>query len=505
MKSNSSLLSLALAGLLLNPFSSIAQHGGLPQPSGANAIPTTTPIKHLVVIFDENISFDHYFGVYPNATNPPGEPSFIARPNTPTVNNLTSTLLNSNPDAVAPFRLDRSEAVTCDNDNHYTDEQNAYNGGLIDKVSELLSGTGTDCTPNLAMGYYDGNTVTAIWNYAQHYAISDNFFASTFGTTVMGHLNLVAGQTHGATPATVSGKVVNGSVIANIDPTGDDCSTGTTIQMAGPSIGDLLTAKKVTWGWFYGDWTPASTTNGKVTCITQEDPHYTPFQYYASTLNPHHTPPTSVSAIGNSDRAMHQYALTDFWNSVANGNMPAVSFLKPPANETGHPSTSSPLLEQTFLVDTINRLQQSPEWKDTAILIAWDDSDGWYDHVLAPIVNTSNDPNNDALLGPTGLCGTAKPGAYLDRCGYGPRLPLLAISPFAKENFVAHTVADQSSITRFIEDNWKLGQLGNQSFDAIAGSLTNLFDFEQYGFPGVDRTLILNPTTGEPENEHGRY
>ena len=73
-------------------------------------------------------------------------------------------------DLAAPFRLDRSEAVTCDNDNHYTDEQKAYNGGLIDKVSELLSGTGTDCTPNLSMGYYDGNTVTAMWNYAQHYA-----------------------------------------------------------------------------------------------------------------------------------------------------------------------------------------------------------------------------------------------------------------------------------------------------------------------------------------------
>ncbi len=205
MQRCSSLLALVLIALLLNPSISVAQQGypfggNNSGGNGANATSaTTTPIKHLVVIFDENISFDHYFGVYPNATNPPGEPAFIARPNTPTVNNLTSTLLNSNPDAVAPFRLDRSENVTCDNDNHYTDEQNAYNGGLIDKVSELLSGTGTDCTPNLAMGYYDGNTVTAIWNYAQHYAISDNFFASTFGTTVMGHLNLVAGQTHGAT------------------------------------------------------------------------------------------------------------------------------------------------------------------------------------------------------------------------------------------------------------------------------------------------------------------
>jgi phospholipase C len=363
MKSNFSLLVVAAAGLLLSSFTSLAQqHAPVPL-SAAPRFVTTTPIKHLVVIFDENISFDHYFGTYPNATNPPGEPVFRANRRTPTVNNLTSTLLNSNPDSAAPFRLDRSEAVTCDNDNHYTDEQNAYDGGLIDKVSELLSGTGADCTPNLAMGYYDGNTVTALWNYAQHYAMSDNFFGSTFGTTVMGHLNLVSGQTHGATPATVSGKVVNGSVIANIDPTGDDCSTGTTIQMGGPSIGDLLTAQGITWGWFYGDWTPASVSNGIATCISQEDPHYTPFQYFASSLNPHHLPPTSIGAIGNSDQAMHQYALTDFWNAVTNHNIPAVSFLKAPANETGHPSTSSPLLEQTFLVSTINQLQKTPNGK----------------------------------------------------------------------------------------------------------------------------------------------
>jgi phospholipase C len=121
-------------------------------------------------------------------------------------------------------------------------------GGLIDQVSELLSGTGADCTPNLSIGYYDGNTVTALWNYAQHFAMSDNFFGSNFGTTVMGHLNLISGQTHGASPATVSGKVANGSVIANIDATADDCSTGTTIQMTGKNVGDLLNAKSITWG-----------------------------------------------------------------------------------------------------------------------------------------------------------------------------------------------------------------------------------------------------------------
>ena len=489
---------LILIGCFITPSASVAQEDRPGSRPGPDSRPTTTPIRHVVVIFDENNSFDHYFGTYPKALNPDGEPSFHARRGTPTVNGLTETLINDNPNGNAPFRLDRSEAVTCDNDNHYTDEQKAYDGGLIDKAAPLLSGTGAGCRPNLAMGYYDGNTVTALWNYAQHFAMSDNFFASTFGTTVMGHLNLLAGQTHGAAPASVSGKVANGSVIANVNPTLDDCSTGTVVTMAGKNVGDLLNAGGVTWGWFYGDWAPASFSGGKAQCIGEYNPHYAPFQYYASTANPHHLPPSSIAAIGFTDQANHQYSLTDFWNAVSKGNLPAVSFLKAPVTQTGHAADSTPLEEQTFLVNTINRLQQSRQWRDMAILITYDDSDGWYDHVMGPIVSQSSDPNNDALLGPAGLCGTAQPGAYQDRCGYGPRLPLLVISPLAKEDFVSHTVADHSSIIRFIEDNWQLGRIGDQSFDAVSGSILNLFDFDEPGEDRVvDRRLILNPDTGE--------
>src|SRR5439155_2543784 len=125
---------------------------------------------------------------------------------------------------------------------------------------------------------------------------------------------------------------------------------------------------------------------------------------------------------------------------------------------------------------TINTLQKNPEWRSTAVIINWDDSDGWYDHQMGPIVSQSN-TTADALTGPSS-CGTPKAGAYEGRCGYGPRLPLLVISPFAKRNFVDHSVTDQTSILRFIEDNWKLVQIGDQSFDAIAGSLQNMFDFD---------------------------
>src|SRR5262249_25763191 len=372
---------------------------------------TATPIQHLVVIFQENVSFDHYFGTYPFAMNPPGEPAFHERFDTPTVNGLlTSGLLNDNPNSANPQRLDRvlSQLVTCDQDHGYKDEQSAFDHGLMDKFVQTLAGS--SCTDkSIVMDYYDGNTVTALWNYAQHFALNDNSFGTGFGPSTPGALNLTSGQMHGATPATVPGNVANGTVIGDPRPLLDDCSpaTGTKIQMSGTNVGDLLNAKSLTWGWFQGGFRPSSTVNGQAICATAHQnvagatvkdyiPHHEPFQYFQSTANPHHLPPSAPDMIGNTDQANHQYDLSAFWTAVGSGNLPDVSFLKAAAYQDGHAGYSDPLDEQHFLVDTINRLEQSRDWRNTAIVIAYDDSDGWYDHVMGPIVSQSNDVN-DAL------------------------------------------------------------------------------------------------------------
>jgi phospholipase C len=192
--------------------------------------------------------------------------------------------------------------------------------------------------------------------------------------------------------------------------------------------------------------------------------------------------------IGKTDQANHQYELMDFWQAFHGGNLPAVSFLKAPGYLDGHAGYSDPLAEQRFIVSTVNQLMLSPEWEETAIIIAYDDSDGWYDHVMPPTVSQSN-TSEDFLTGTS--CGTAKPGEKQGRCGYGPRLPLLVVSPFAKSNFVDGTLTDQSSILRLIEDNWGLGRIGNDSFDAKAGTLLNMFDFKHRS-PRV----LLDPDTG---------
>jgi phospholipase C len=469
------------------------------------------PIQHVVVIFQENVSFDHYFATYPVAANPPGEPFFQARRGTGSVNGLSGPLLTNNPNLAQPFRFDRSQAATCDQGHNYGDEQRAYHGGLLDLFVETVgNGPATDgkliCRRTDVMGYYDGNTVTALWNYAQSFAMSDNSFGTGFGPSTPGALNLIAGQTNGATPAELPGNVTAGSVVGDPRPFLDDCSPGGggqpgEIVVSGRNVGDLLNQKGVTWGWFQGGFRPTSWVNGKAVCgatHTGSDgkpkgdyiPHHEPFQYYAQTTNIHHLAPSSAAAIGRTDQANHQYDLADFWTAVDAGNMPAVSFVKAPGYLDGHAGYSDPLAEQRFLVETLNRLQAREEWEHTAVIIAYDDSDGWYDHVMPPIVSQSSTPE-DGLTGP-GMCGTGKAGQAQGRCGYGPRLPLLVVSPYAKQNYVDHELTDQSSILRLVEENWDLGQIGGGSFDARAGSLWNLFDLEG---PRAGR-LQLDPETG---------
>jgi phospholipase C len=475
--------------------------------------PSTTPIKHVVVIFDENVSFDHYFGTYPNATNPPGEPTFTPLPGTPSVNGLSNTLLTDNPNLSNPARLDRSEAVTCDQDHAYGAEQEAADKGLMDRFVQSTAGGGC-VNKAIVMDYYDGNTVTGLWNYAQHYALNDNSFGTVYGPSSPGAINLISGDNGGASSAAPISAIENGTLNGDADPTYDDCSGSTTAALSGKNVGNLLNEHHITWGWFEGGFTPTETKEGKAVCgsshvnvagatVTDYIQHHEPFQYYASTANPHHLPPTSEAAVGETDQANHQYDLSYFYETLKHGNMPAVSFLKAAAYEDGHAGYSDPLDEQRFLTNTINQIESSPDWSSTAIVIAYDDSDGWYDHVMGPIVRHS-ESNSDALTG-IHQCGsipaTPPVGFENDRCGFGPRLPLLVISPWAKQNYVDNTLTDQSSVLKFIEDNWELGRIGGGSTDAVAGSLGNMFDFNSND-PRAPK-LLLDETTGEVVSEKG--
>jgi phospholipase C len=525
----------------------------------ADSLPTKTPIKHLVVVFNENRSFESYFGTYPNALNVDGEPAFKAAKNTPTdINNLLSTpgLLDNNPNlnstngagASNPFRLDRTQANTADQNHGYTPEQGAYDGGKndlfpLDVGQGTTGGAGGFGTKAQVMGYFDGNTVTALWNYAQNYAMSDNAWDDHFGPSTPGALNMFAGQTNGFTlpvgvPAGTSPSAVgqlllqadagvpnsDGSftLIGDIDPAGDVCSSPSVqVQMTAKNIGDMLNAANIQWGSFVGGFNLQTiNANGSTGChrstvspVTGGShgdyvPHHIWFQYYTSTSNPTHARPSSVKSIGYTmepgtkkvDPANHAYDLEDFFSAVGSGNYPAVSFIKMQSYQDSHPGNSNPLDEQTGFVNLVNFLQQQPDWDSTAVILAYDDSDGWYDHASAPISRGSFSPA-DVLNGagncgtpgqtpePTGLSGQPVAG----RCGPGTRLPFLVISPYAKKNYVSHVQITQASIPRFIEDNWLNGQrIGGGSFDATTGSIDDLFNFDNAN----STSLILDPTTG---------
>jgi phospholipase C len=539
---------------------------GAQTPASTPTTVPTTPIQHVIVIYGENESFDHYFGTYPKAVNPPGQPRFTALPGTPPANNYETnpSLLTSNPNlnpangtgAANPFRLNRSQAFTASMSHNYIPEQASFDLGVMD-LFPLNTGTaGTSATMSvlspaivttkgLVMGYYDGNTVTGMWEYAQNFALSDNSYNSNFGPSTPGAINLIAGQTNGiiqgipgnpldATNASTADEVADGqggwTMIGDTEPLGDVCSVSGKFNaaMSGRNIGDLLNTAGLTWGWFQGgfDLTVTNpngttgcgrTTTSPITGYTMSDyvEHHEPFQYYATTKNPTHVRPTSVASIGFTDGANHQYDTHDFFDSLAAGNLATVSFLKPPGYQDAHPGNSDPLDEQAFDINVINTVMNSPFWNSTAIIIAYDDSDGWYDHQQAPIINGSFS-GGDSLTGPS-ACGTSGTTPVLpgpnsgvlpvnSRCGPGVRTPLLVISPWAQPNFIDHTLTIQTSIIRFIENNWNLGQIGGGSFDALPGSTVNgtfvgnlseMFNFTQ-STPQNPNMPILSTVTGLP-------
>ena len=601
---------------------------------------TRTPIRHLVVIYQENVSFDHYFGTYPHAANTDGQP-FHAAPGTPSVDGLlpatgpslppslrhSTNLLTTNPNASLPQRLDSSATglvgdaggqLTCDQDHNYSDEQQAFDAFKMDLFVQSV-GTdggsktpfGTPCQASTVMDYFDGNTVTGLWNYAQHYAMSDNNFATTFGPSSPGAINLVSGNTgavdtaHEAnSPSIATSTSPNAdltpdgkggySLTSDAQPYWDDCSTRDAVAMSGTNIGDELNAAGLSWGWFEGGFRPTTSyaqalavtghsgqptgtfvpdefkTAGFQTSVPHSSnqglcdavhpvgvalggtgqygykddyiPHHEPFDYYASTANPHHlTIPTDAAGndtlagladIGTDTQTYlkgvpqfntpnHQYDSSDFDQLVSaighaelpSSALPAVSFLKAPGYQDGHAGYSGPQDEQQFVTREINALERTPDWAHTAVIITYDDSDGWYDHANSGVTNPSLSPADnliptDTTLPTSGQCGpspqtTAPLAGEQGRCGFGPRLPFLVISPFAAHNHVDHNLSDMASIINLVEYNWRLPAIGGSADQVLANTdrakyvpfdLAGLFDF----FGPRNQRLILNSTTGEP-------
>jgi phospholipase C len=424
-----------------------------PQPRGIEKI------NHIIVIYQENWSFDSLFGKFPgasglaNAANGPKQSDKSG--------NVYATLppaigADGKPDpriptglANAPFDLEPyvKPNEKAGNPTHlYWHNIYQINGSRNDRFV-AWSNAGA-----LVMSYYDA-TELPLGRLAQQYTLADNFFMGAFGGSFLNHFWLICACTPEwrNAPANLRAQLDDKGFLVKdgaVTPDGYAVNTGFTVntphparitdvtqllpQQTLPTIGDRLSEKGVSWAWYSGGWKDALA--GKPHSVFQY--HHNAFAYFAK------------YADNTAAKAEHLRDEEQFWSELAAGTLPAVVFIKPigPLNE--HPGYADLLSGQEHVAHMVNAIRASSAWKDTAIVITYDENGGRWDHVAPPVV---------------------------DRWGPGSRVPTVIVSPYAKKGYVDHTQYDTTSILKFIERRFGVAPLGTR--DAAANDLTNAFDF----------------------------
>jgi len=468
---------------------------------GPKTYPGLDKINHVVVVYMENWSFDSLYGEFAGAegltqayqaakqvdkdgvaytTLPQVEPALGGGGDAGATAPDGGVLAFPNsPFALEPY-LGLNSVTKNDLVHRYYQEQMQINGGKMDSFVSVSNAQG------MVMGYFHtaGLPLAA---EAHKYTLCDHFFHAAFGGSFLNHIWLIAAATPSwpngvAAPATVTATVdlktgflgrdpvtglpvkdgfvtpdqyvVNTSFSVNTPhPAGQVANTLVPNQTM-PTIGDRLSAKNVTWAWYSGGWNDAvaaaqlandagdeagaSSEAGVNTAARKFQFHHQPFVYFANYKD------------GTQAKADHLKDETDMMTAIAGGTLPAVTFFKPVGIENEHPNYTDVITGENHIVDLINTLRSSPLWKDTAIIITYDEHGGWYDHVAPPKV---------------------------DRWGPGSRVPTIIISPYAKKNNIDKTVYDTTSILALIEHRWSLAPLSDR--DAKVADLTAAFDFTQ--------------------------
>ena len=367
---------------------SAASNPGPPIPGQPGT--TSSPIKHVVVVMMQNSSFDHLFGTFPGANGPTASSAGFVQNNAQGAP-VSPKLLTD----FAPPDLAHTHAAFVQ----------MVDNGLMDKFAAVNG--------DIAMGFYD-NTVPGIdklWNWAQQYALADNFFASAMGDAPTNQLYMVAAS--------------NNNFPFGVQSVFPPCNTPNSVSkpFIFPNVGDQLGQKYVSWAWFaeqYG-------ICGNYIALQN------PFQYFTSTQN-----------------TVHIQDLSSFDAQLQSGNVAAVSFIQPASNHTMHPGSGNVSRGAMWLDGFIQSIQNSSIWPDTAIVVLWDSSGGWYDHVPPPTVDSQ---------------------------GFGPRVPMMVISPLAKRGYISKVQMDDTSILKFIQWNWQLPSLNARNDDTASGDMRDMFAF----------------------------
>ncbi len=359
---------------------------------------TNSPITHLIIVMMQNHSLDNLFGTYPGANGLNASlPSYSqvdakGRTISPT---LVNTLEVGDPTHNRPSYIA------------------SWDNGLMDKFAYAEGDLSMQYYNNTISGLASDSTswsIANLWSYAQQYALADNFFASAMNSEPAQEFYMVAANAFDLTTA---------SSLPYYDPCSavEQQKDGNAGHIAGPltttTLGDQLNAAQVSWGYYM-----TSFANSQSGTCTDYTPQENPFQYFTSTQN---------------SPNIQNFTLASFQSDLNNGTVPSVLWIQPDGHEDMHPGGGNVLDGVEFLSNVVQDVQNSSIWQNSAIIVLWDESGGWYDHVPPPQL-----PNTEGL---------------------GARVPVLVISPFAKTNYISHQQMDFVSILRFIQWNWNLGEL----------------------------------------------
>jgi phospholipase C len=388
--------------------------GVQPARSNAASFDTRWPIKHVVFIIKENRTFDNMFGRFPGANGATsGMDGTTRRPLTQALDRIPEDILHC-----------------------YACALRAWDHGKMDGFGSV-----SDAAERYAYTQYRPRDLPAYWHWAKQFVLGDNFFASAQGSSFPNHLFTIAASSAGTQDNPVQDRPKlrqRHEATGLFKSWGCDSVEGAYVEVEDSehhiikvppcfdlrTEGDLLLRAKVPWAYYSA--TPMQ--NGYLWSAYDAIRHF------------------------RQDKRLwqsHVFPVTGLIHDIREGRLPPVAWVTPRFELSEHPEYSF-CWGQNWTTSVVNAIMRSPMWKDTAIFITWDDYGGFYDHVPPPQV---------------------------DRFGFGIRVPLLVISPYARKGFVDHTRGEFSSVLRFVEDNWGLTQLTAR--DRAATDLSEAFDFSQ--------------------------
>ena len=427
-------------------------------------------IKHVVIIMQENRSFDHYFGTYPGADGIPmknGVPRICVK--------------GSQKQCVEPFHDPNdvnyggphtSQAAVMDVDNGKMDgfievaQQGYLVGYLPCKTNPNVPNCSTGPKGSEVMGWHDAREIPNYWAYAQNFVLQDHMFEPNASWSLPQHLIMVSGWS--ASCSTLGDPM---SCTSNLDVPGrGPLASKIKTDYAWTDLTYLLYKHNVSWGYYLTEGTEPDCEDDQAACKPM------PLQLQVPGI---WNPLPKFTDIHQDNQIDHIQKTERFYTALKNGTLPAVSWVIPENAISEHPPASIHA-GQAYVTSLINAIMQSPDWNSTVILLSWDDWGGFYDHVVPPSV---------------------------DQNGYGLRVPGLVISPYAKKGFIDHQTLSHDAYLKFIEDIFLGGQRLDPQTDGRPdsrptvrenvpqlGDLLNDLDFSQLPLPPL--VLPIDPPPG---------